>query len=76
MIHLDAQSRLWDLVHLGHQSRLWEHLAHLQTQLRVRTHWCSDTLVGMDTTAYQYDCDVIDDFTLDDFTLVNGEKLK
>ncbi len=31
---------------------------------------CSDTLVGMDTTAYQYDCDVIDDFTL-----VNGEKL-
>ena len=34
---------------------------------------CSDTLVfgHIDTTAYQYDCDVIDDFTL-----VNGEKLK
>ncbi len=29
-----------------------------------------DTIIGLDTTAYQYDCDV-----MDEFTLVNGDKL-
>ncbi len=64
--HLQAQSHL--LTHLDHlglllaQLRLLTHLDHLGL-LQASSEQAHDTIIGLDTTAYQYDCDVMDEFT-------------